>query len=240
MQRDRFGIQWFFGEEGAGGGDGGAGDGDKETRNLQNLLAKKNGDAMALAAQLLAENADLREDKRQLKKNQAPEGAVVLTGEDAAKWTAYTELGEPKAVKKQIEDAEKATTKLANLERSQAMREACEAAGIDFEDFSSRKGVDDVSYEVKTETKDGKAVKVPYITRQADGKTETKPLSEWAHEAFPTLAKAQQQETGLRAAKMGVGEGKVTNTYDAIRQEVKAKQEAQSVEGRDLSRAGIS
>jgi hypothetical protein len=81
-------------------------------RNLTKLLAKKDGDAMALAADLLTDNAKLREDKRklsgQLSDAQAKipgEDSRVLSKDEAAELDAYRALElKPDELKAKLSD----------------------------------------------------------------------------------------------------------------------------------------
>lgn len=135
------------------------------------------------------------------------------------------------ALKTRIEAGDTAAANLSQRDKSDTMRAACEAAGIDFNDFSTRKGVDDWSYEVKEQQRDGKPVKVPYVTvKDEAGKDVTKPLAEHATAAFPTLAKAEaggSNQGGTRWAGAGAtGNANTATIYDAIRNEVKGKAEA--------------
>jgi hypothetical protein len=118
----------FNRDGGNDGGNAGGGAGEAE-RNLQNLLAKKNGDAVALAAQLLAENADLRAKRREaeaerdtLKAKVPTEGSVVLTGDDAKVYQDLTGKVPLKDLPKRLEDADKATTDLATLQKKDQIR----------------------------------------------------------------------------------------------------------------------
>ena len=129
-------------------GDGGvADDKDKEIQNLQGLLTRHNNDASALAAHLLSENAQLRGERRDLRKEvttltaKVPgDGTLVLSGDDVKAWQAYKEqsgqgavlvpkakadaleayekLGAPDMLAKEVEDGKAASTKNAERERT--------------------------------------------------------------------------------------------------------------------------
>ncbi|ULH15991.1 hypothetical protein MF271_04990 [Deinococcus sp. KNUC1210] len=104
-----------------------------KARNLQNLLDKNKGDAVALAAVLLAENNEAREtirtQKAELAKVQVPEGSVVLTKEQAAQWTEYQALGAPAEVKTKIETGAAAAEKLTGFEKKETLRSVAERVG---------------------------------------------------------------------------------------------------------------
>lgn len=197
----RFGCQLprvFFEGEGAGGGGTGGGGDDKERRNLQNLLAKKDGDAMALAAQLLAENAALRDDKRQLKADlataqaKAPaEGAIILTGADATAYAALKELGtadELKALKTERDDFKtKLETEQANNAKTQRqilLRDVAQAAGFKASVLADRDALTPgLAYEIKEIEAEGKKVPTPFV-KFKDGEGEAAPVKELALAEF--------------------------------------------------------
>jgi len=172
-----------------------------------------------LAGQVLAKErriTELTDELAESKGNLPPELKVLKAFID--------DQGGLEAVKTSLSEGAAAVTERDAIKREQTMRAACEAAGIDYADFSTRKGVDDWAYDVKDETKDGQTVKVPYVTfNDTDGKPVTKPLGEKAVETFPTLAKANEQG---RAAMppMGFSNGGGTDEFAAIR----AKREAEN------------
>jgi len=190
---------------------------EKAQRNLQNLLAKQNGDATALAAQLLAENADLRGKNRELKATQKPDGATILTGDDAAKWKAYGEIGTPDEVTQRLKDAEGASGELETIKRTQAMREAVEKAGLDFADFSTRKGVDDWKYDATGEA--------PTVTVSENGKDVVKPLLDHAKALFPNIAAAVQSGTPVHNGA-AIGAGGKGDEFAAIRKAAEEREKA--------------
>ena len=61
-------------------------------QGLQNALSRMGGDAMRLANTLYTENYDYRKEIRDLKSKVIPEGAVVLTGEEAKAYEALKGL----------------------------------------------------------------------------------------------------------------------------------------------------
>jgi hypothetical protein len=177
----------FNRDGGNDGGNAGGGAGEAE-RNLQNLLAKKNGDAVALAAQLLAENADLRakrrtvEEERDALKAKVPaEGSVILTGDDARTFGELTAATPLKDLKGKLDEATTATSKLQTLERQQTVRDAADALGWDAKRLERL--LKDAPLEVKTEKRDGKDVTV-YAVK--DGET-TVALEEAFQDFLPAL-----------------------------------------------------
>lgn len=88
-------------------GDGGVPDDlAKENKNLTGLLDRFKGDAMALAAHLLGENADLRSERRTLRTDlgaaqtkSLKDGQVAVSKEDGEALVAYKKLGTPEEIK---------------------------------------------------------------------------------------------------------------------------------------------
>lgn len=70
----------------------------KEAAGLKKRLDKHQGDAMALAAELSAENADLNRQLRAVKGEKPKEGSLVLTPEQKTQWEAFIALGKPEEV----------------------------------------------------------------------------------------------------------------------------------------------
>lgn len=104
------------GGTGGQGGSGGQGAAD-DRQNLQGLLARHQGDAMAVVATLLSENHGLRDERRTLRGQIPAQGAVVLTPEQAQQWTAYQGLGDLAALQQQIQQSQTAQSELAGLRR---------------------------------------------------------------------------------------------------------------------------
>lgn len=226
MFRYRFTAPMFFEELDKGGGDGD----DKARRNLQNLLAKKDGDAIALAGDLLAENADLRGKNRELKTKVTPDGAVILSADDAAKWTAFNELGTPDDVKRRLDGTEAIATENADLKAEKVIAQAAALSGFKpdvLADLAKTKGF--------TLAVEGEGESARVLANYKEGEADaSKPLSEYASEKLaaylPSLQAAEivPQKPAVAfprgAAPGGGSAGK--NVWDKIREEKKAKVEA--------------
>lgn len=116
-----------------------------------------------------------------------------------AELAAYRAHGKPDDLKTRLSQAEADAKYRTDTERTRIVSEACALAGIDFADFSTRKGVDDWKLEVKAEKNaEGADIRVPYATLTRDGKEETKPLAEVAFASFPTLAKTGDGQQGVQ------------------------------------------
>ena len=170
---NRFDVQWFLEEEGKGGG---GNDDDKARRNLQSLLEKRNGDAVALAADLLSENHGLREKNRELRVKVTPDGAVVLNADEAKHWESFSKLGTPEAVTKQLNDSKNAVAERDELKAEKVIVRAAELSGYKSDvliDLAKSKG-----FTIEIDG-DGDAAKVNAKWRNGE-KDEVQLLSEYA------------------------------------------------------------
>lgn len=171
-----------------------------------------------LAGQVVRKDTRIGElEGRQLK----DEDAQLLTSvRELIQATGVKSLDELKAA---LEEGTQAKTTLSQRDRADAMRVACEAAGIDYADFSTRKGVDDWQYEVKDETRDGKPVKVATVTFKDGDKDVTKPLADHAAAVFPTIAKAGSTQARPVVPFSGTpaGGGSAPTVWDDIRNKKK-------------------
>lgn len=70
----------------------------KEVAGLKKRLDKHQGDAMALAAELSAENADLNRQLAAAKGQKPKEGSLILSPDQAKQWEAFIALGKPEEV----------------------------------------------------------------------------------------------------------------------------------------------
>lgn len=174
-------------------------DPDKAARNLQSLLDKNNGNATVLAGQLLAENAEYRRKNGELSgqlataQAQVPEGAVVLTKEQAAQWTEYQALGAPAEVKTKVETGAQATERLAGFEKKETLRSVAERVGYK-PSVLERLGGDLTFEELEVAgEKEGERVKT-YGVKGADGKVQ--PLAEYAQANWSDFLPALSAQGG--------------------------------------------
>jgi hypothetical protein len=153
-------------------------------------------------AELLSDNAKLREQRRLLKQEKAaleskqvPEGAKTLTAQEAALWDAYQALGAPDVVKTSLEASQGAVGELASLKREKVIRSAAEAAGFKPAVLTQLAG----DLDIQTKEKDGKAVPV-VVT---DGK-ET-PLADYAKTHWADFLPALTPSAALGAPDINAG-----------------------------------
>lgn len=182
-----------------------------QRRSSSDVLQQYGGDAIRMAdrvAELERENYRYREQKRDLaaevqalKGKQVPDGAVVLTGDDAQAWQAFSTLGKPDEVKTRLEERDSLAAEVAGVKRDQTLREVAEAAGYKFAVLRQLGG--DREYELRDVTADGQTRKVPFVK---DGDT-AKPLAEFAQGAWADFLPALQAgDTGRQGGQPGTGQ----------------------------------
>lgn len=193
------------------GGDGE----DTALEGMRALLDKHKGDAMAVVGILYNENFRLRESNRQMKDRQAPDGAVVLTGEDVQAWTAYQALGKPADLKTAVEERQTLQGKLAGMERETILRNVAEVAGYkpsvlaNLDRIAKAEGKT-LAFDVRETQQDGKPVRMAYVK---DGDKEL-PIGDYANanwsDFLPALTAVQgngQQQSGTRFVTQHAGSG---------------------------------
>lgn len=205
---------------------------------LAEILGAKNGDKDSALETLIRRNHAL-----ELRASAAESKAAKKSDLDELEaWRSVArEQGwdKPETAKSKYLQAQQGASEAATLKRESAMRLACEAAGLDFTDFSTRKGVDDVAYSVKSEGEGDKKQNVAYVTITDEaGKTSERKLAEWAGEKFPRLAQATGDSSGKGNSggqNKGAGSGRpfvqqgvnggTGSVYDRIRETMKAERE---------------
>lgn len=195
---------------------------------FQKLLEKNNNDGVKLASQLFDENFHLRTKNRELGEKQPKEGGVILTADEAKKWTAYEALGvEPKELKKVVERLpalEKENKELAGMETLR------EVADLGLEGSKLKLSVlkdqmqkfPDAVISFKTEKdKDGKDVRNAYIKTTTDG-TES-PFTTFAAENLTDYLPALKVQAEQAPVIPGnthdpKPQGGVTSVFDRMRE----------------------
>lgn len=92
------------------------------------LISRSGGDVAAVTL-LMSENRDYRARIRELERAAPPEGATVLSGDDARAWEAYRALGAPEAVQGIVAERDRLAGEVAAAARREALREAAAVAG---------------------------------------------------------------------------------------------------------------
>lgn len=147
---------------------------------------------------LETDNKKQRDEIRDLKAAAPPEGAVVLTGDEAKAYPTLKELGKPEVIQAKLTKAEETEGELAAMKRSRTVREAADAHGYKPSVLEKLPGADKLSFEVKTEkVKDEKGeeteAKVAYVTPPEEG-AEPVRLTDHAEAAWKDFLPALQAE----------------------------------------------
>lgn len=184
---------------------------------FQEFTRNRNLTPEAGGAQLMADNAELRADKRRLKDkvealeaNQIPAGAMVLTGDAIKEHNALKALltGEmkPEDLVKLLKEHGELTTKVSTLEKQNIAVQIAEAEGWKVSALLKlAKGMDlvleGVEEEVDDEENEGKKKKVTVQrgfvqTKDAAGAVTKKKLSDELKDFLPALVKEQGDGQG--------------------------------------------
>jgi hypothetical protein len=150
---------------------------------------------------VLGENKGYRLEIKALKEEAPPEGAVVLTGDDAAKWTKVKDVDVDDLTAKAAKTAE-LETEIAKRDKGESRRKAAEAEGYDVSVLESIAGADALEYEAGevADPRDA-ARKVPAGFVVVDGKKVR--LSDYAKEKFPRRIVEALAATGGKASGGG-------------------------------------
>lgn len=137
-------VKLFTADNGGGGSGSGNGDGGNAGTNangggnannggnqpdiagqIANLIARQGSPDAALML-LMQENYQYRDQNRQLRER-VPNGAVVLSGDDAQRWRDYQELGQLDELRTRLTEREQAQIELTNLRTQATIRTVAEA-----------------------------------------------------------------------------------------------------------------
>ena len=122
----------------------------------------------------------------------APEGAVILTADEAKAWDAYKALGKPEEVTTKLGERDTLATKVAEAERDGLLRDAAQAAGYKFPVLKDRAGT--LAIEIRDVTEGDKTTKRAFVkTEQGE-----RPLTEYAEQHWgdylPALKATQERQ----------------------------------------------
>lgn len=197
---DRWGRFYFDGDGAPSGLPGNANPGGLSEAALaafNSRLAKLEGNSTALAQILFGENYNLRGELRELKPKIIPDGAVVLTGDDAKSWAEYQALGKPADLKAGLDQRNQFQGELEQSKREASVRKAADAAGYKYSVLAEREELARVrgkalTFDVREVDKDGKKQLVAYVK---EGDTE-RPLVDYAQENWADHLPALQAGPG--------------------------------------------
>jgi len=126
-------------------------------------LIEKHGSESEAVRVLLNENHSYRDQLRDLKAKIPGEGTVVLSGDDAAHWSAYRDLGKPEDLKKQIKDGLAEREELGVFRREKSLAVIAKAAGVENVSAFLKVAATPEQHVVKEEKKDGKDIASVFV-----------------------------------------------------------------------------
>ena len=154
--------------------------------------------AQAKIEKLESDNYNYRSKIRELKSELAtakaaipPEGATVLTGDDAKAWEELKALGSAADVQAKLDKLAETESQLKRLERTEQLRSVADAAGYDFDVLTALSG--DLEFEVKA--KDGEEV---VIVLTDAGST---PIADYAERNWSKFLPALAPDGGTATGK---------------------------------------
>jgi hypothetical protein len=161
---------------------GGAGGADL-TAELRTLIASlKKGEAgvsdtlSKLVDRVIGQNAKYREKIRQLEAQpKVGEGQILLDGDEAKAWKVFRELGDPKDVRRALDQGRQAATELGEIRRAEVYQRAAKLVGYRPPIFAKYAKADNLDIVIEPHPKekdgDGKPRMVPYVKGEGDQKT---------------------------------------------------------------------
>lgn len=162
------------------------------------LQEKNGGDLLGLAVKLYDDNHGFREKNRTLKEENAalkgralPDGAVVLSPEEASAWGAFKALGKPEEIKAQLASVPELQGKLSKIERDRLIDEVAAFAGWKPGVLRRMPDVDKLTFELRDEQQDGTGTKVPYVK---DASGQTRKADEFGEAEWPEFMPALKAE----------------------------------------------
>lgn len=174
-------VQWLspFWAADDGGGNGGDPDDAQGKIKPSDVLARygQTAESALRMAEKLAEsenaNYRLRERNRVLtqerdaaKGKQAPDGATVLSADEAKLWAAYQVLGKPDELKTAIETDKTGQERLSKLERDALIRDAAEAHGYKAAALSKLPSLAGKTILVEDGQHEGKTIKRAFVQHE--------------------------------------------------------------------------
>jgi hypothetical protein len=219
--KDRI-LEFLDGDDGGSGGGSGSGSGSgggtsQQQRKkspqeaFESLVERDHGGNYESAAwALYNDNFKVRrragsaeQERDDLQSRVAPEGAIILTGNDATEYRAYKELNRtPADIKKDLERVGTLETEASERRKDDAVRSAAEKAGYKFK-VLNRLGRD-LEYVIREETEgegnDAKKVDRVYV-KQGDKEVrlDTYAKTEW-EDMLPALVASTQDDAGGEAS----------------------------------------
>lgn len=175
-------------------------------------LLEKHADVLTDNAQLRLQRKALRLEVADLKGKQTPEGARVLTADEAKAYDAYVALGKPADLSAAVAERDTAKGELTKLSRERTIAKAAEAAGFKASVLTTLAG--DLDLQVK-ETEGGKPLAV-VVKDGAETALADYAAKHWA-DFLPSLAPTPARPGGapdINAGARGNGNGPLLTQQD--------------------------
>lgn len=168
------------------------------------VIAKNGGDPSKAVLELTRENYKLRDKNRELRGKVTPEGAVILTGDDAKAWQAYRDLGKPEDLKATRDERD--TLKADGAKRAKAdLHQQIAGDTFNVKVLSTLLDSNNVTVELREEKLGQKDIVTPYVK---DGGKDVKLLDyakkHWA-EFLPSLIRQDAPKRGPFTPSPGSG-----------------------------------
>lgn len=198
----------FYGDDDGGGQGGGTGGNDAQRRSSADVLNQYGTDTVRMAdrvAALEGENYRYREQRRELQEqvkaltaNQRPDGATILTGDEATAYAAYVALGKPDELQAALTERDTLAGEVKTAKRDSLIREVAQVAAYNPAVLTKLGG--DLDFQIKTVTEGDTTTKAAYVTTaQGEQPLAAYAAAQWG-DFLPALAATQQGGTqGQRA-----------------------------------------
>jgi hypothetical protein len=201
---------------------------DRQAANLadpveryQRLLAKYDNDAGKLALRLNNDNYKLREKIRGLEKSTPPEGARVLSKDEAAEFEAYRALGKPEEIQQARTERDRLMEETDGHRRAEVYKQAAEAHGYKAPVLMRLASQEKLQIEIREEKVGAKTAPVAYVKGVDDkGKETATKLPDYAAKAWPEFLDSLPIST--RAAPSTPQRGDRAGPPPPIREQPKA------------------
>lgn len=213
-------------EEGGGGGDPTSARQEAETVVMSllaraGLTAKEVPDgARKVMRKLARENYKYRSNIRELKERVAPDGSVILEGDEAKAYEAFTALEKsPEQMKEALERLPTLESDLSTLRQEQVVGMAANSLSYKasvLSDLITSKGLEVEMREVEVE---GEKKPVAHVRAKGDEKAKWEPLGEHAErnweDYLPALKQGKSDKAGVLYPDQN-GEGKAPSSQDVV------------------------
>lgn len=145
-------------------------------------LKRHNDDAYALARDAWERAERHRVEAEDLKVRVPAEGSTILSGDDAAAFARYRELGPIEDLASKLAERESFAATIAAHERRKLVEAAAAGYGYDPDVLDSLPGASALDFEFVEEFRNGKKSKFAHVKLDGDAK---KPLDQYAVETWP-------------------------------------------------------